>query len=171
MFLSCTYFRYNVLAMKSMLKILCQYDLQGNMIRNWDHVTQNREFGTIIWNSVLFIYSVSKYLGKFQEQLPPQKHRKKFMSGNEWFLSLIWRLHSAINTFRLQSGETHKIPSVFNSNFKEGDISPMHFCCLLNYLPPPQDIWQVAKTCDQTFPCVHQLRWRTLEYLLWTVMW
>ena len=47
MFLSCTYFRYNVLAMKSMLKISCQYDLQGKA-RNWDHVLENREFGAII---------------------------------------------------------------------------------------------------------------------------
>jgi len=31
-----------VLAMKSMLNIVHQYDLQGNMIKKWDHVPENR---------------------------------------------------------------------------------------------------------------------------------
>ena len=48
MFLPSIYFRYMVLAMKSMLKIVYQYDLQGDLIRKWDHVLENRESGAII---------------------------------------------------------------------------------------------------------------------------
>jgi hypothetical protein len=37
-----------VLAMKFMLNIIFQYDLQGNMLRKQDHVPENRESGAII---------------------------------------------------------------------------------------------------------------------------
>jgi 6-phosphogluconolactonase (cycloisomerase 2 family) len=61
---------------------------------------------------------------------PPQNNNRsscKHMSGNERFLSLTERLHSTINTFRLESVETHKILSIFRSNFKYGDTSPTQF--------------------------------------------
>jgi hypothetical protein len=58
--------------------------------------------------------------------------------------------------------ETHKILSIFRSNFKYGDTSPTQFWRLSNHLQQPQILWKGATIKNQTCSCVHWFRWRTL---------